>query len=237
MCSASAQSGTWTGNSGNWSDTTSPGGVWTGGIFADGSGFTANFTGVDIAANQTITLDANHTIGNITFTDATTSSNNLLISGGNILTLDVSSGTPTINVTQSGRTLTIDSVIAGTEGLQKTGAGGLTLNGPLANTFTGGLNANGGTLTLDFTSLVPPSNLINPANALSFGGGTVTLTGQNLSAATTSQTFASTTLGVGFNRVNISKGALATSATLRPIAKRNCRYPEWLRQMEWMVSG
>jgi hypothetical protein len=51
------------------------------------------------------------------------SSNNLLITGANLLTLDVASGAPAINVTQSGRTLTIDSVIAGSDGLQKTGAG------------------------------------------------------------------------------------------------------------------
>jgi hypothetical protein len=123
--SASAADGTWLGTSGNWGDP----GTWSGGTIADGTGATANFTGVDIAADQTITLAAPQTIGNITFTDATTASNNLLITGANALTLDVASGTPAINVTQSGRTLTIDSVIAGTVGLQKTGAGAFTLNG------------------------------------------------------------------------------------------------------------
>jgi autotransporter-associated beta strand protein len=182
------------------------------GTIADGTGFTANFTDVDIAADQTITLAADRTIGNITFTDAVTSSNNLLITGANLLTLDVASGAPAINVTQSGRTLTIDSVIAGTDGLQKTGAGALTLNGSAVNTFTGGLSVNGGTLTLDSTNLVTPTNLVDATNALQINNGALTLTGN--ATTDTVQTFGDTTLGAGINTLNIAKGASAASATL-----------------------
>jgi hypothetical protein len=80
--SARALDGTWLGTTGNWTDA----GTWLGGTIADGTGFTANFTDVDIAADQTITLAADRTIGKITFTDAVTSSNNLLITGANLLT-------------------------------------------------------------------------------------------------------------------------------------------------------
>ena len=83
---AHAADGTWLGNDGNWNAT----GTWSGGTIADGIGFTANFTGLDITANKTITLAADRTIGNISFTDLTTASNNLLITGANTLTLDVS---------------------------------------------------------------------------------------------------------------------------------------------------
>jgi len=138
--SASAQNGTWLGTSGNWS---APG-TWSGGTIADGTGFTANFTGVNITAAQTITLAAPQTIGNITFTDATTSSHNLTISGANILTLDVASGTPAINVTQADRTLSISSEVSGNDGLASTGPGVLSLSG--TNTYSGVTNISAGRL-------------------------------------------------------------------------------------------
>jgi autotransporter-associated beta strand protein len=206
--SAKALDGAWLGTSGNWADT----GTWSGGIIADGADFTANFTGVDIAADQTITLTAPQTIGNITFTDDLTSSNNLLITGGSPLTLEVASGIPAINVTQIGRTLVIDSTIAGTDGLQKTGDGVLTLTGASVNTFTGGLNANGGILALDHTNLATPTDLVDPANSLQISSGALTLTGK--SNSTTSQTFSGTTLGTGANTINISRNGAVGSATL-----------------------
>ena len=130
-----AADGTWNGITGNWTDTTNPDGVWSGGTIANGADFTAYFTGVDMEANQTITLGSDRTIGNITFTDDTTPSHNLTITG-NTLTLDRTTGVPTIDVTQSGRQLSISSIIAGNDGILKTGAGTLRLTA--ANTFTGG---------------------------------------------------------------------------------------------------
>jgi len=135
--------GTWLGTSGNWDDTA----IWSGGTIANGIGSTASFTGMDIAADQTITLNGNRTIGNIVFTDATTPSHNLTLSGSNTLTLEVDSGAPVINVTQADRTLTIKSVLAGNEGLVKAGSGTLTLSGD--NTYTGSTTINAGTLRLE----------------------------------------------------------------------------------------
>jgi len=140
---AHAADGTWTGTTGNWTDA----GTWSGGIPADGADFTAFFTGANIIADQTITLGVNRTIGNITFTDDTTASNNLTITG-NTLTLDRTDAiAPTINVTQTGRQLTIASIIAGNDGLQKIGAGTLTFKG--TNTFSGGLTIKAGSVTSD----------------------------------------------------------------------------------------
>jgi len=138
-----AAGGTWLGASGNWDDTA----IWSGGTIANGVGSTASFTGVNIAADQTITLNGNRSIGNIVFTDAVTSSHNLTISGANTLTLDVGSGAPVINVTQTDRKLTVSSVVAGNEGLQKAGSGTLTLSGD--NTYTGTTTISAGTLRLE----------------------------------------------------------------------------------------
>jgi autotransporter-associated beta strand protein len=141
-----AADGTWVGNANWWSDPAS----WVSGITPTGTDGTANFTGVDITGNINKPLGGagqNRTIGNIIFTDATTSSHDLTLSA-NTLTLDVTSGQPNIDVTQSGRTLTISSTVAGNDGLQKSGLGTLTLNS--ANTFTGNIAVSAGTLSANF---------------------------------------------------------------------------------------
>jgi autotransporter-associated beta strand protein len=140
-----AADGTWLGATGNWS---APG-TWSGGTVATDADGTASFTGVNIIANQTITLDTARTIGNITFTDATTSSHNLTISGANILTLDVTSGAPVVDVTQVNRQLTISSQVTGNDGLAKNGPGVLTLSSTATN-YTGNTTINGG--VLDFAA-------------------------------------------------------------------------------------
>ncbi len=117
-------------------------------------------------------------------------------------------------------TFTIPGVISGATGVvTKIGTGTLTLNGAAVNTFAGGLNANGGTLILDYSNLstptaTTPTNLIAATNALQINNATLTITGKSLASTTTAQTFAGTTLGAGINTVNIAKGALGTSATL-----------------------
>ena len=130
---AQADDGTWTANAnGNWSDP----GNWDGGTIADGAGFTATLDDV-ISGNRTITNDG-RTIGNITAADT---SHNFTISS-NTLTLDVIAGSPTLSV-PSGRTLTISSTVAGTEGFTKTGDGTLTLSST-GNTVEGDVTVSGG---------------------------------------------------------------------------------------------
>jgi len=141
ISSAYAQSGTWLGNGSAWNDAA----AWSGGTIANGIGNSANFTGVDITSGVSMALGADRTIGNITFADATNSSHNLTLTG-NTLTLDVSSGAPIIDVTQAGRTLTISSIVAGNEGLQKIGTGTLTLSA--TNTYSGTATISAGTLRM-----------------------------------------------------------------------------------------
>jgi len=141
-----AGDGTWdTDADGLWSDPLN----WLGDTapdIADGTDSTATL-GNFITGNRTITLDSDRTIGNITASDT---SHDYTISGANILTLDVTAGQSIIDVTSAARTLTIDSVIAGTDGLVKNGAGTLSLStsesAPHANTFTGGTTINAGTI-------------------------------------------------------------------------------------------
>jgi autotransporter-associated beta strand protein len=159
--SAFALDGTWSADSdGNWSDPAN----WTGSTVADGVGSTATL-GDLITVDRIITLDSARSIGNIITLDVT---NNFTISGAEILTLDVASGSPTINTLQD-RTLTIDSVIAGDEGLTKTSSG--TTTGTLIlggdNTYTGDTIVNAGTLAVTHN------------NALGSTSGKTIITGGN----------------------------------------------------------
>ena len=143
---------------GDWGTDTN----WTGTTIADGTDFTATFGNV-ITADRIINLDADRTIGNITASDTT---HNYTISGDNILTLDVTSGQSIIDVT-SNRELTISSVIAGSDGLSKSGAGSLFLGG--ANTFTGGIDLSAGRLVVS-NNADEANNLGDASNVLTFSG-------------------------------------------------------------------
>ncbi len=111
--SAKAASGTWNIDAnGNWSLATN----WLSSAIADGATFTANFN-FNITADRTITLDTVRTIGNLVFTDATTVSNNFILAGTNILTLDVATGQSSISATQAGRTASVNVPLAGNDGI------------------------------------------------------------------------------------------------------------------------
>lgn len=154
--------GSWTYNGTNsTSNTWTTAGSWSGGVIADGANSTANFI-LDITAARTITLGANRTIGGIAFTDIA-SSHNLTISG-NTLAFDVTTGAPVIDVTQSDRALTIDSIIAGSDGLTKSGSGTLALSG--SNTYTGATIISQGTF-----NVLDNTNGIKSSSSLSIAAG------------------------------------------------------------------
>jgi len=199
-------SGTWntTTSGGNWSST----GNWTGGVIANGATFNANFNMLDITTDPTVVhLDSARTIGNLIFGDLNpaTAAGWLLNNNGtagNILTLAGTAPTIIVNPLGTGKTATISAVIAGTVGLTKLGAGTLTLGGA-TETFTGGLNPNAGTLTLDFSaSGSPTANLIGTGNALTMGGGSLNIVGA-AGSATPIQTVNGLTLAAGNNVVTV----------------------------------
>lgn len=124
ICHVQAANGTWNVNaSGNWSDPAN----WTGGVVASGAGFTADFSTINITADNVVTLDAPFTIGTLSVQDATTASNSYLFSGTGTLTLDNGGSQPVLNILN--RTPTISANLAGTNGISKTGAGIVNLSG------------------------------------------------------------------------------------------------------------
>lgn len=147
----------------DWNATTTT--PWDAGSVADGAGSTANFT-AELTGNRTATIaTVSKTIGNITFTDGTASSNDLTIAAaaGLGLTLDNGASSPVLNVTQGGnRKLTISAPVSGTNGFTKTGPGVLLLSNTTANDFTGLIKLDGGRL-----QLTSEANLGNADNDIS----------------------------------------------------------------------
>jgi len=231
---AHAASGTWTqisagSASGTWVDSGTS--SWAGGIVADGSGFTADFSTLDITANSTVTLGAPRTIGNLIFADTGTStagSWTIAGTGANVLTLAGTTPTVTVNGMNNNSLVTISATVEGTSGLTKSGSGLLALSG--TNTYTGGTTisagslralsntafgtgsvmvANGARLQLNTVTL---SNAItlNGSNALLGNTGTSTLSGLvTLGSASTVNLTASNNVAVVLSgTVNLAGNAL-----------------------------
>ena len=109
---------------GNWSDT----GKWAGGNAATGATGVATFT-MSITAGRTVTVDSSPwTINGMTF--ANSGSYGWTVTGG---TLNLAGTAPTLTVNSGGAK--VASVLTGSAGLTKAGAGTLTLSG--ANTYSG----------------------------------------------------------------------------------------------------
>jgi autotransporter-associated beta strand protein len=153
-----AANGTWiTDGNGLWSDTTN----WSNGTIADGSGSSANFSTLDLTVERTVSLDSARTLSGLSFGDLDPSSaaDWILDNNGdsaNVLTLGTAP-TITVNTMGSGKGATIRTVLAGSTGLTKIGAGTLTLTSP--NTYTGTTTIyNAGAIRIDAGSggaLVP----------------------------------------------------------------------------------
>ena len=197
---------------GTWTDTTSGGlwsatGNWLGGIVANGTDGIADFSTLNITADDTVHLDSIRTIGQLKFGDTTASNNWILDNNGlatNVLTFAVSSGSPTITV--NNETATMNLVLAGTQGFTKGGAGELLLND--ADTFTGSVAINAGTLALGNASA-----LGGTANAITVGSGaTLDLGGQAIGA--NPLTISGTGLGGNGALINSSAAAASFAGTI-----------------------
>jgi autotransporter-associated beta strand protein len=148
---------------------------WTDGNVANDTGFSANFSAIDITADRTVHLDSARIIGNLVFGDANNSSaagwtldNNGNVA--NVLTLAGTTPTITVNPMGAGKTTTIFAQLAGTNGLTKAGDGTLVLSG--GNTYTGTTHVNAGTLIL------AGSGSINEASPLHVDAGATLALGQ-----------------------------------------------------------
>ncbi len=165
-----AASGTWTNglSGGVWSAATH----WSGGVVADGVGFTADFSAINITADPTVVhLDSARTIGSLSFGDTNTASaagwwlDNHGVAA-NVLILAGPSPTITVNALASGRAATLSATLGGTAGFSKTGPGSLVLDG--FNTNTGAINVSGG--TLKFASAGALGDGMNNASSLTISG-------------------------------------------------------------------
>ena len=128
------------------------GGSWTNGanwlnnIKATGADNTADFSTLSLAADTTVTLDGSNTVGHLRFDDQSVNKYAWTLNTGSKgpLTLAVNSGSPVIS---NNVAATIGAVIAGTNGLTKTGNWPLILVS--SNTYSGGTEISAGTLQLD----------------------------------------------------------------------------------------
>jgi autotransporter-associated beta strand protein len=157
-----AGSGSWA-TAGNWSPAGPAGGI-------DG---TADFSQQALAANATVTLDGSRTIGYLLFGDTAAAHNWTLSAGtGGTLTLQVtatSGCTPTITV--NNQTATINTAVAGTQGLVKAGSGTLVLTA--SNTYSGGTFISAGNLAVAADSSLGIGPVTITAGALEVTGSIV----------------------------------------------------------------
>jgi autotransporter-associated beta strand protein len=198
-------SGVWTNNAGgNWGASNN----WSDGTVANGPSRVADFSTINITANQTVTLDSTRTVGGLRFGD-TTGPQNWILSGTNTLTLDAGGGsTPAIAVNQN--IATISAPMGGSYGFNKTGGGTLTLNS--TNNVGGSLTVNAGTVnissgTTSFGSGTSTVGYLTGSGNLTMSRGSLSLAGelrvggsdQNGSqyVATGAVTLANATLSVG----------------------------------------
>ena len=211
--------------SGTWTQTTSGGlwgttGNWLSGIVADASGSTADFSTLNLTADNTVHMNASHTLTKLLFDDTKATYYNWILDNNstpaNILTL---AGTgPTITVGND--SATISAVIAGTTGWYKSGVGTLTLSG--LNTCTGTINLINGTLNLDYTAgnnIMPTASILqlgNNASGSVAASYTLTLTGASGTANT--QAFAGGANGIkpGIGHINLVPGASGGTIVLQP---------------------
>ena len=173
-----AADGTWTGTSGatwntsavNWSGLS--GTPWD---ITNGSGNTAIFSS---GANATVSGGSNVYVNKITF-NANTS---LLYTSPPEAVITLAGANATINAA-TGTTSTIKTVLAGTNGLIKTGSGTVTLvpgDGFWQNTFSGDITINGGNLVSIWSASLGDGAgaiTINSGGILNVDWNTVTRTG------------------------------------------------------------
>src|SRR5262245_54578791 len=165
ISTAQAANGTWinAASGGLWSS----GGNWSSGVIANGTDALADFSTLNITADNTLHLDSARTIGSLIFGDTTPGNNWVLDNNGNAantLSMTVSAGSPTVTVNNQAAALSLG--LLGT-GIIKNGSGTLTLSGAVDNTGTG-MSVAAGTLILAKTS---------SAGIHAIGGGGLTISG------------------------------------------------------------
>jgi fibronectin-binding autotransporter adhesin len=147
---ALAQSGTWiTPNGGSWAVSSN----WLGGIIAQGTDNTADFSTLNLGADATVTLDGTRTIGHLIFGDRS-HAHNWFLNTGSSGTLTFSGSATATTITVTNQTATISAELEGTQGLSQDGNGTLIL--VESPGYAEGTTNNAG--TLEFLSSLDTSN-------------------------------------------------------------------------------
>ncbi len=164
--SVRAQSGTWINpNGGSWANSAN----WQGGIIANGTDSTADFSTLSLSADATVTLDGAQTVGTLIFGDKATAHGWTLNTGtGGALTFSVSVN-PATAIIVSNETATIGAGLEGTQGLTKNGNGTLVLVDTPG--YDDGTTNNAGTFEL--LSSINTSNNASFSDPLVINGGVV----------------------------------------------------------------
>ncbi|WP_034408861.1 Ig-like domain-containing protein, partial [Comamonas thiooxydans] len=150
--------------------------------------------------SNTVSLAGNLAI-NESLTLNTDSASGLVINGS---TITLGGGTTLSFVNGSGDTATVNSTIAGTGALAKSGAGTLTLGSTSNNAgWSGAVSVTGGTLTTDTGSRLS-------SGSLTLDGGTLAMTVTGVGASTTFTN--AITLGTGGGTISVAGGSGANTA-------------------------
>ncbi len=138
-----AADGTWAvAQGGAWSAAAN----WASGTVADGSDSTATFPALGIAAATRVTVDTARVIGHIVSDASAGGVWRFEHAAGGPLTFQTTSGTPSLNNVSN---VNFSVPLAGTQGLQKSGAGVLILAAGVTNTMTGAVTLQEGTLQVN----------------------------------------------------------------------------------------
>lgn len=151
--------------------------------------------GTDATGSYTVTVSGTRNVSSILIEEGTPT-----FSGG---TINFSDASPDFNV-GSGRTATVDSDIAGTNGLNKLGAGTLIL-GTSDKSYTGTTTISAGTLDLAFNQSF---------GAVTLAGGTLRLSSASTTITTLSVTANSTIDFAGTSTLNLTNFSISGGVTL-----------------------
>ncbi len=144
---ANAPAQVWTNiNGGNASGLWSTAANWSPNAVPNAQDAIADFSTLTITSNSFITNDAPVTVGTLVFANSTANGTTWTLdgAGGNLITLDKSSGIPTIGVTN---VQALIGGLSGSQGFEKTGNGALAIYGATyGNNLTGPIYVKGGLL-------------------------------------------------------------------------------------------
>ena len=196
---------------------------WIGGVAPGGIGDSATFSTI-LTANRTVTLDADTTVGTLTFD----SPNNYTIAGTNMLTLQAAGATAAaINVSgvhgNGAHTISAPITLASDLNITQNSSGVFTISGPLNNAAGKQINVSGagttaitGSINLGNATSLSASGTSTLRFGLTSGSATIGtgVTATVTDAATLELAGSVSALSTGASRVNVVNNSSAAAGVL-----------------------